>query len=43
MTAQFSLAHLTMLECSPPRLIEIAAQAGYDFVSLRPIPVGSPN
>jgi sugar phosphate isomerase/epimerase len=43
MTTQFSLAHLTMLECSPPQLIEIAAQAGYDYVSLRPIPVGAPN
>jgi sugar phosphate isomerase/epimerase len=38
---QFSLAHLTMLQCSPPQLIEIAARAGYDFVSLRPIPVGA--
>lgn len=40
---QFSLAHLTALHCSPPKLIEIAARAGYDFVGLRPIPVGAPE
>jgi len=39
----FSLAHLTMLTVSPPDLVEIAARAGYQFVSLRPIPVGAPN
>jgi sugar phosphate isomerase/epimerase len=38
---QFSLAHLTSLQCSPPQLIEIAARAGYEFVGLRPIPVGA--
>jgi sugar phosphate isomerase/epimerase len=43
MPAQFSLAHLTMLCLSPPQLIETAARAGYEFVSLRPIPVGAPN
>jgi sugar phosphate isomerase/epimerase len=41
MAWQFSLAHLTMLHCSPPQLIEIAARAGYEFVGLRPIPVGA--
>ena len=41
MTWQFSLAHLTALHCSPPQLIEIAARAGYEFVGLRPIPVGA--
>jgi len=41
MAWQFSLAHLTSLQCSPPQLIEIAARAGYDFVGLRPIPVGA--
>ncbi len=41
MSWQFSLAHLTMLHCSPPQLIEIAARAGYEFVGLRPIPVGA--
>jgi len=43
MATQFSLAHLTMLDQPPPALIEIAARAGYDFVSLRPIPVGAPG
>jgi sugar phosphate isomerase/epimerase len=38
---QFSLAHLTALHCSPAQLIEIAARAGYEFVGLRPIPVGA--
>lgn len=39
----FSLAHLTMLSVPPPELVEVAARAGYQFVSLRPIPVGAPN
>jgi sugar phosphate isomerase/epimerase len=43
MTRAFSLAHLTMLSLPPPQLIETAARAGYQFVSLRPIPVGAPN
>jgi len=38
----FSLAHLTLLDCSPPELTEIAARAGFDFVSLRLIPFGQP-
>jgi sugar phosphate isomerase/epimerase len=38
---EFSLAHLTMLQVSPPQLIEIASRAGYDFVGLRAIPVGA--
>ena len=42
MKYEFSLAHLTILSCSPPDLIEIAAEAGYDYVSLRPIAV-TPN
>jgi sugar phosphate isomerase/epimerase len=40
---QFSLAHLTMLACSPPELTETAARAGYEFVSFRPIALGTPN
>ena len=40
---RFSLAHLTLLSQSPPELIEIAAAAGYDFVSLRLIPFGLAN
>jgi len=43
MVAQFSLAHLTVLTCPPPQVVEIAAQAGYDFVGLRAIPVGAAN
>jgi sugar phosphate isomerase/epimerase len=31
------------LHCSPPELIEIASRAGYEFVGLRPIPVGARN
>ena len=42
MTKQFSLAHLTVIECAPPEMIHIAAKAGYDYVSLRPIAV-TPN
>ena len=43
MNTSFSLAHLTMLGVPPPQLVETAAKAGYQFVSLRPIPVGAPN
>jgi sugar phosphate isomerase/epimerase len=39
MVREFSLAHLTLLMCDPPSLIEIAARTGYDYVSLRPIAV----
>jgi sugar phosphate isomerase/epimerase len=42
MKQEFSLAHLTCLNCNPPDLIEIAGRAGYDYVSLRPIAV-TPN
>jgi len=40
MQNQFSLAHLTTLGCTPPETTYIAARAGYDFVSLRLIPMG---
>jgi sugar phosphate isomerase/epimerase len=40
MEKQFSLAHLTVLGCRPPEMIQIAARSGYDFVSLRLIPMG---
>ncbi len=40
---QFSLAHLTLIGCSAPELTYIAARAGYDFVSLRLIPMGVPG
>ena len=40
MQHRFSLAHLTILGCTPPEATYIAARAGYDFVSLRLIPMG---
>lgn len=40
---QFSLAHLTVLGCSPPEATQIAARAGYDFVSFRIISMGLAN
>lgn len=43
MTRQFSLANLTVLGCPPPEMTYIAARAGYDFVSLRPIYMGLPG
>lgn len=43
MNRQFSLAHLTVLGCTPPEMIYIAARTGYDFVSLRLIPIGVPG
>jgi sugar phosphate isomerase/epimerase len=39
---KFSLAHLTVLEATPPELIRIAARTGYDCVGLRLIPLGLP-
>ena len=32
---EFSLAHLTVLKSSPPEMVKIAADTGYQFVSLR--------
>jgi len=32
---EFSLAHLTVLQCTPPQMVEIASKTGYDYVSLR--------
>ena len=43
MAYQFSLAHLTTLGCTPTEMTYIAARAGYDFVSLRLIPMGVPG
>lgn len=40
---QFSLAHLTVLGCSPPEMVYLAARAGYEFVGLRLIPMGVPG
>jgi sugar phosphate isomerase/epimerase len=35
MANEFSLAHLTVLPCSPPEMVNIAAKAGYNYVSFR--------
>lgn len=35
---RYSLAALTVLELSPPEMVEVAARAGYDGVGLRVIP-----
>lgn len=43
MAQEFSLAHLTVLGCPPPEMIYIAARAGYDYVSIRPIYMGLPG
>lgn len=40
MVRKFSLAYLTLPGVEPLEQIEIAAQAGYDYVSLRTIPMG---
>lgn len=34
----YSLAHLTVLALTPPEVISVAAQAGYDFAGLRLLP-----
>jgi len=34
----FSLAALTVLELSPPEMVEVAARAGYNHVGLRLVP-----
>jgi sugar phosphate isomerase/epimerase len=39
----YSLAHLTLIDCSAPELIYIAARAGYDAVSPRFIPMHVPG
>ena len=43
MNQQYSLAYLTVLGCPPPEMTYIAARAGYDFVSIRPIYMGLPG
>lgn len=40
---EFSLAHLTVLGLPPPEMVYVAARAGYDYVSLRPIFLGLPG
>ena len=43
MATRFSLAHLTVLGCTPPEATYIAARAGYDYVSLRILMMGLPT
>ncbi|NLN49563.1 MAG: sugar phosphate isomerase/epimerase [Clostridiales bacterium] len=43
MSRKFSLAYLTIPGTNPAEQISIAAEAGYDYVSLRPIPMHLPN
>lgn len=43
MSRVFSLAHLTVLGCSPPEMIRLAGAAGYDAVGIRAIPLGLPD
>jgi sugar phosphate isomerase/epimerase len=40
---EYSLAHLTVIGLAPPEMIYVAARAGYDFVSFRPIYMGLPG
>jgi len=40
---EYSLAHLTVLGCTPPEMTYIAARAGYDYVSIRLISMGLPR
>lgn len=42
-TPLYSLAHLTLIDCTPPELVYIAARAGYDAVSPRFIPMHVPG
>ena len=39
----YSLAHLTLINCTPAELVYIAARAGYDAVSPRFIPMNVPG
>lgn len=43
MVPMYSLVHLTDISCPPPRMIRVAAKAGFDAVSLRTIPMGLPG
>ncbi|WP_077613891.1 sugar phosphate isomerase/epimerase family protein [Caenibacillus caldisaponilyticus] len=43
MSRKYSLAHLTVLECTPPEMTYLAARAGYDYVSFRLIQMGLPG
>jgi sugar phosphate isomerase/epimerase len=43
MSHSYSLAHLTALGLAPPEFTYVAAKAGYDYVSLRLIPLHTPG
>lgn len=43
MKKTYSLVHLTDISCPPAKMIHVAANAGYDTVSLRTIPMGLPG
>jgi sugar phosphate isomerase/epimerase len=43
MKQEYSLAHLTVLGLPPPEMTYVAARAGYDYVSIRPIYMGLPG
>ncbi|MCK9217744.1 MAG: sugar phosphate isomerase/epimerase [Firmicutes bacterium] len=43
MNRKFSLAYLTIPGTDPVKQIDIATEVGYDYVSLRPIPMHLPN
>lgn len=43
MKKKYSLEPLTIIGCAPPEMIRIAARTGYDFVSLRLIPMSVPG
>jgi sugar phosphate isomerase/epimerase len=43
MAYKYSLAHLTVLGCTPHELVYVAARAGYDYISPRPIYMGLPG
>lgn len=39
----YALEHLTALPCSLPELVHVAAEAGYEYVGLRTMPLGLPG
>ena len=43
MKKQYSLAYLTVRGCEPAEMAYIAARTGYDYISLRLIPMGIPG
>ena len=43
MSRAFSLGYLTVGDLEPSAQVYVAAQAGFDYVSLRPIPMGLPG